>query len=139
MRQASKKLSRSSNHWKKKFFRKKEKLKEELNFKKLKTQLKWVVIKLEDFRNHLIFKSIEQKPKKTWADTPKIFVEFLLLEVNLPYTYEELAMQISRAYRGTKRDPTQINNRFVVQSLYLPTFELKSQVLHFLYRLKPHF
>ena len=111
MRQASKKLSRSSNHWKKKFFRKKEKLKEELNFKKLKTQLKWVVIKLEDFRNHLIFKSIEQKPKKTWADTPKIFVEFLVLEVNLPYTYEELAMQISRAYQGTKRDPTQNNNR----------------------------
>lgn len=69
------------------------------------------MIKLEDFRNHLIFKSIEQKPKKTLADTPKIFVEFLVLEVNLPYTYEELAMQISRAYQGTKRDPTQNNNR----------------------------
>lgn len=69
------------------------------------------MIKLEDFRNHLIFKSIEQKRKKPWADTPKIFVEFLVLEVNLPYTYEELAMQISRAYQGTKRDPTQNNNR----------------------------
>ena len=85
MRQASKKLSRSSNHWKKKFFRKKE-LKE---IKKLKIQLKWAVTELEDFRNHLIFKSIEQKPNKTWEDTPKIFGDFLVLEVNLPYTYKK--------------------------------------------------
>ena len=47
------------------------------------------MIELEDFRNHLIFKSIEQKPNKTWEDTPKIFADFLVLEVNLAYTYKK--------------------------------------------------
>ena len=48
-------------------------------------------------------------------------------------------MQISRALLGTKRNPTQKTTDCVVQSLYLPTFELKSQDLHFLYHLKPRF
>ena len=62
-------------------FNVKEELKEELNFKKLETQLKGIMTELEDLRNRsmrstLIFKKIDQKPNKTWEDTSKILAEF---------------------------------------------------------------
>ena len=62
-------------------FNVKEELKEELNFKKLETQLKGIMTELEDLRNRsmrstLMFKKIDQKPNKTWEDTSKILAEF---------------------------------------------------------------
>ena len=62
-------------------FNVKEELKEELNFKKLETQLKGIMTELEDLRNcsmrsTLIFKKIDQKPNKTREDTSKILAEF---------------------------------------------------------------
>ena len=61
------------------------------------------MIELEDLRNRcmrstLIFKNIDQKPNQTWGDTLEILADFLTSEVNLPYTYEEIEMQISRAH-----------------------------------------
>ena len=61
------------------------------------------MIELEDLRNRcmrstLIFKNIDQKPNQTWEDTLEILADFLTSKVNLPYTYEEIDMQISRAH-----------------------------------------
>ena len=83
-------------------FNVKEELKEEFNFKKLETQLNGAMIEPE-IRNHsirstLIFKNIDQKPNETWEDTSKILAEFLTSEDNLPYTYKEIDMLISRAH-----------------------------------------
>ena len=62
-------------------------------------------------RSTLSHKNISQKPNETWEDNLKILAEFLTSEVNLPYTYDEIDMQISRAHQGSERDVTQNNNR----------------------------
>ena len=74
------------------------------------------MIELEDLRNRcmrstLIFKNIDQKRNQTWEDTLEILADFLTSKVNLPYTYEEIDMQISRAHWGTARDITQNNSK----------------------------
>ena len=82
-------------------FHVKEELKEKFNFKIFETQLKGAMIELEDLRNRsmrstLIFKNIDQKANESWEDTSNILAEFLISEVNLPYIYEEIEMQISK-------------------------------------------
>ena len=90
-----------------------EEPKEEFDYKKLKTQLMEALIELEDLRNRSMRSTLilNQKPNETCEDNSKILAEFLASEVNLPYTCEEIDMQISRAHRGTERDITQNNTR----------------------------
>ena len=79
--------------------------------RKLEVQLKGALIELDDMRNRsmrstLIFKNIPEKSKETWEDTCDTLANFIDTKLDLPYSYEDIDMTISRAHRGSD-DPDQ--------------------------------
>ena len=84
-------------------------IKEEININKLEVQLKSFSIELEDLRNRsmrstLIFKNIKEEGETTWEETAQVLRDFIVENLNLPYTSEEIDNQISRAHRSKRDD-----------------------------------
>ena len=50
-------------------------------------------------RSNLIFKGIPAESKETWYDTSQQLVGFITENLNLPYSFDQMKMQISRAHR----------------------------------------
>ena len=87
----------------------KSEIREEVNIKKIEAQLRATHIELEDLRNRsmrstLIFKNIKEENHENWEDSSRILCNYIKNKLNLPYTYEELDLQISRAHRGAEID-----------------------------------
>ena len=78
-----------------------------LNIKKLEAQVKATLIDLEDLRNRsmrsaLVFKNITEEHYETWEDTCKTLSHFIISELNIPYSYDDIDLLISRAHRGAE-------------------------------------
>ena len=78
-----------------------------LNIKKLEAQVKATLIDLEDLRNRsmrstLVFKNIREEHYETWEDTCKTLSHFIISELSMPYSYDDIELLISRAQRGAE-------------------------------------
>ena len=78
-----------------------------LNIKKLEAQVKATLIDLEDLRNRsmrstLVFKNITEEHYETWEDTCKTLSHFIISELNIPYSYDDIDLLISRTHRGAE-------------------------------------
>ena len=78
-----------------------------LEITKLQAQMKVTLIELEDLRNRtmrstLIFKNIPGIQNESWEDTSWLLADFINLD--LPYSFEEIDFQIIRAHRSTEQD-----------------------------------
>ena len=67
--------------------------------------MKSTLIELEYLQNHimrstLIFKNIPGIQNESWEDTSRLLADFIVCELDLPYSFEEIDFQISRAYRN---------------------------------------
>ena len=83
----------------------KDEIKQELNIKKLETQLRGDLMELEDLRNRsmrwtLIFKNVKEENNERWNDTARILCSYIVDQLDLNYTYDEVDFHISRAHRG---------------------------------------
>ena len=73
---------------------------DKLNNKKLEALVKGTLIELEDLRNRsmhstIVFKNIREEHYETWKDTCKTLSHFLLSELNMPYSYDDIDLLIS--------------------------------------------
>ena len=78
-----------------------------LEITNLQAQMKVTLIELEDLRNRtmrstLIFKNIPGIQNESWEDTSWLLADFINLD--LPYSFEEIDFQIIRAHRSTEQD-----------------------------------
>ena len=103
-------------------------IKEDIQIDRLQTQLKGVLIELEDLRNrsmrsNLVFKGIREEAggENNWEATSQVLADFITNNLGLPYTDHQIDMQISRAHRTNdkknnhknKKDPRPIIAQFV--------------------------
>ena len=94
----------------------KAEVKEELllEITKLQSQMKATLIELEDLwncamRSTLIFKNILGIQNESWEDTSRLLDDFITCELNLPYSFDEINFQISRAHQSTEQDEDHSN------------------------------
>ena len=78
-----------------------------LNIKKLEAQVKDTLIELEDLRNGsmhstLVFKNIREEHHETWEETCTTLSHFIISELNMAYSYDDIDLLISRAHRGAE-------------------------------------
>ena len=71
--------------------------------------MKATLTELEDLLNHalrstLIFKNILSIQNESWEDTSRLLADFIIYELDLAYSFEEVEFQISRARRSTKHN-----------------------------------
>ena len=90
-------------------------VKEDLHINKIETQLRGVLLELEDLRNrsmrsNLIFKGIPEESKETWDDTSQLLAGFITENLNLLYSFDQMDMQISRAHRTNDTDSSRRKN-----------------------------
>ena len=83
----------------------KREMKQQLNVKKLETQLRGALMELEDLRNRsmrstLIFKNVKEENNERWDDTARLLCSYIVDQLDLNYTYVEIDFHISRAHRG---------------------------------------
>ena len=74
-----------------------------LEITELQAQMKATLIELEDLQNctmrsTLIFKNIPGIQNQSSEDTSRFLVDFITCELHLPYSFEEIDFQISRAH-----------------------------------------
>ena len=88
-------------------------IKEDIQIDRLQTQLKGVLIELEDLRNRsmrssLVFKGIREEAdgENNWEVTSQVLASFINNNLDLPYSEHQIDMQISRAHRANDK----INN-----------------------------
>ena len=62
-------------------------------------------------RSNLIFKGIREESKETWDDTSQLHAGFITENLNLPYFFDQMDMQISRAHRTIYTDSSGRNNK----------------------------
>ena len=62
-------------------------------------------------RSNLIFKGITEESKVTWDDTSQLLAGFITENLNLPYSFDQLDMQISRAHRTSDNNSSRRNNK----------------------------
>ena len=79
---------------------------DKLNIKKLEAQVKGTLIELEDLRNQsmrstLVFKNIRER-YETWEDTCKTLLHFIISDLNMPYSYDDIDLLISWAHWGAE-------------------------------------
>ena len=91
-------------------------VKEDLHINKIETQLRGVLLELEDLRNrsmrsNLIFKGIPEESKETWDDTSQLLAGFITENLNLPYSFDQMDMQISRAHRTNDTESSRRKNK----------------------------
>ena len=84
-------------------------IKEELEITKLRTKMKATLTELKDIRNRtmrstIIFKNIPGIQNESWEDIFRFLADFITCELDLPYSFEEIDFQISRAHRTTEHD-----------------------------------
>ena len=82
-----------------------DEIKQELNIKKLETQLRGALMELENLRNRsmrstLIFKNVKEENNERWDDTARILCNYIVDQLDLNYTYDEIDSHIIRAHRG---------------------------------------
>ena len=80
---------------------------DKLNIKKLEAQVRGTLIELEDLMNRsmrstLVFKNIREEHYETWEDTCKTLSHFIISELNMPYSYDDIDLLINRAHRGAE-------------------------------------
>ena len=80
---------------------------DKLNISRLEAQVKGTLIELEDLRNRsmrstLAFKNIKKEHNETWEDTCKTLSRFIISELNMPYSYDDIDLLVSRAHRGAE-------------------------------------
>ena len=80
---------------------------DKLNIKKLEAQVKGTIIELEDLRNRsmrstLVFRNIKEEHCETWEDTCKTLPHFIISELKMPYSYDDIDLLISRVHRGAE-------------------------------------
>ena len=90
-------------------------VKEDLHINKIETQLRGLLLELEDLRNrsmrsNLSFKGIPEESKETWDDTSQLLDGFITENLNLPYSFDQMDMQISRAHRTNDDDSGRMRN-----------------------------
>ena len=78
---------------------------DKLNIKKLEAQVKGTLIELEDLRNPsmcstIVFKNIREEHYETWEDICKTLSHFVISELNMPYSCDDLL--ISWSDRGAE-------------------------------------
>ena len=88
----------------------------DLHINKTEAQLRGVLLELEDLRNrsmrsNLIFKRIPEESKETWVDTSQLLAGFTAENLNLPYSFDQMDMQISRAHRTNDTDSSRWNSK----------------------------
>ena len=91
-------------------------VKEDLHVNKIETQLRCILLELEDLRNrsmrsNLIFKEIPEESKETWDDTSQLLAGFITENLNLPYSFDQTDKQISRTHRTSDDDSGRRNNK----------------------------
>ena len=74
-----------------------DEIKQELNIKKLETQLRGALMELEDLRNRsmrstLIFKNVKEENNERWDDTARILCNYIVDQLDLNYTYDILTL-----------------------------------------------
>ena len=87
-------------------------------------------------RSNLIFKGIPEESKETWDDTSQLLAGFITENLNLPYSFDQMDMQISRARRTNDTDSSRTKNKSeprpiiaqfinwrVVEEVHTPQFE----------------
>ena len=62
-------------------------------------------------RSNLIFKGIPEESKETWNDTSQLRADFITENLNLPYSFDQMDMQISRAHRTNDTDSSRRNEK----------------------------
>ena len=94
----------------------KAEVKEELllEITKLQAQMKATLIELEDLQNRpmrstLIFKNIPGIQNESWENISRLLADFITCELDLPYSFEKIDFQISRAHRSTEQDKDHSN------------------------------
>ena len=55
-------------------------------------------------RCNLIFKGIHEKDNVKWEDTSMVLATLIKKKLDLPYSFEETDLQISRAHRASGTD-----------------------------------
>ena len=53
-------------------------------------------------RSTLVFKNIREEHYETWEDTCKTLSHFIISELNIPYSYDDIDLLISRTHRGAE-------------------------------------
>ena len=82
---------------------------EKLKIKKLEAQVYLSLIELEDLRDRsmcstLVFKNIRAEHYETWQGTCKTLSHFIISELNMPYSYDNIDLLIIRARRGAENE-----------------------------------
>ena len=62
-------------------------------------------------RSNLIFKGIPEESKETWDDTSQLLAGFITENLNLPYSFDQMDMQISRAHRTNDTESSRRKNK----------------------------
>ena len=91
-------------------------VKEDLHISKIEIQLRGVLLELEDLRNrsmrsNLNFKGIPEESKETWDDTSQLHAGFITENLDLPYSFDQMDMQICRAHRTNDTDSSCRKNK----------------------------
>ena len=71
-------------------------------------------------RSTLIFKNIPGIQNESWENISRLLADFITCELDLPYSFEKIDFQISRAHRSTEQDKDHSKKTNEVQSRYLP-------------------
>ena len=90
-----------------------QRLKKIFTLKKLKPNYKvysWS-LKTRSMRSSLIFKRIPEESKKTWGNTSQLIAGFITENLNLPYSFDQMDIQISRAHRTNDTDSSRRKNK----------------------------
>ena len=71
--------------------------------------MRGIFSELEDLWNramrcNLIFKGIHEKDNVKWEDTSMVLATLIKKKLDLPYSFEETDLQISRAHRASGTD-----------------------------------
>ena len=60
-------------------------------------------------RSTLIFKNIPGIQNESWEKNSRLLADFITCELDLPYSFEKINFQISRAHRSTEQDKDHSN------------------------------
>ena len=60
-------------------------------------------------RSTLIFKNVPGIQNESWENISRLLADFITCELDLPYSFEKINFQISRAHRSTEQDKDHSN------------------------------
>ena len=62
-------------------------------------------------RSNLIFKGTPEVSKETWDDTSQLLAGFITESLNLPHSFDQMGMHISRAHTTNDTDSSRRNSK----------------------------